>query len=274
MIKKISFTCICITIILLLLSGCIDQKDDEKENYTHPKIYSFSAEPDEITLSDTIQVAQLNWHVEGYTKIVINPGDKTYYPDDIITAPMVHPTETTTYTLTAYNETATATATTTITVKEKEPTINIDFLQNKTSGTLTVTNVSLDDIPWNKIQVEGGTKPSEGYVKIGDIITRYVSSVKITYDNTTNIGSWNFFDDVISLPVVEFSQNVTSKTLTVTKVTDSHTEKDISWENIQVIGGTKPTGQVNVGDTITDCSDTVRVIYRYIDYLGDGIWEF
>ncbi|MBN1376024.1 MAG: hypothetical protein JXA01_07710 [Dehalococcoidia bacterium] len=78
---------------------------------TPPVIQSFTASPTTISAGDT---ANLTWNITGATTITIDQGigiPSSYY------AQPVYPTETTTYTLTAFNGAGTDTATVTVTVE-------------------------------------------------------------------------------------------------------------------------------------------------------------
>lgn len=269
-IKKILVIGLSLLLVIISISGCIKEEEDEQKP-TKPIINSFSVYPYNITEGE---IVTFDWDVEYATRITIEPGNMEYDIDDeaMFILPIGIPTENTTYTLTAYNSTLTTTATCSVIVRKKETEIEIEFEQNESNGTLTVINVSLTDISWSKIQVTGGTKPTKEFVEVGDIITRYIGIVKITYDNTTNLGEYVFFHGAMSIPLIAFSQDIDQKTLTVTELEFSY--GSVYWGEIQVMGGTKPTGKVNVGDVITNCFGTVRVIYKNTTYLGEGVWEF
>jgi len=69
---------------------------------------------------------------------------------------------------------------------------------------------------------------------------------------------------------VQFQKNEEDDSLTVT-----HAEPaDFTWNEIELIGtGTLPTGIINVGDKITNCSGVVSLRWVAVDLLIDT-WTF
>lgn len=70
-------------------------------------------------------------------------------------------------------------------------------------------------------------------------------------------------------PQIEFEEDLIDKTLTVVNL-----DMDLDWENITISSGyaTLPSGTINVGNVITNCSGHVALIYEHTNtllYTGD-----
>jgi len=63
---------------------------------------------------------------------------------------------------------------------------------------------------------------------------------------------------------LEFETDKTNGTLTVTSlITKCGDSSDYIWDNVEINGSaTKPTGLINIGDTITSCSGEVSIFWR------------
>jgi flagellin-like protein len=70
---------------------------------------------------------------------------------------------------------------------------DISFAQNDVTKKLTVSRVSLNNIPWTDIVVSGnGTAWVGGYVTAGQTINCTAGTVSVSYKGTTLYGSWTF----------------------------------------------------------------------------------
>ena len=87
-------------------SGCVN----EPEKLTQLSIITFNVEP---TTIEQGKYANLTWTVTGATSISIDNGIGNVTPTGNL---IIHPTQTTTYVLTVYNETSTKSALATITI--------------------------------------------------------------------------------------------------------------------------------------------------------------
>lgn len=99
-----------------------------------PLIYSFSPSPSAVAPAGT---STISWTIANASSVAITPG--TISTSTLVGSFIVHPTSTTTYTLTATNGNGTSFATTSVVVDTTPPTIP----QNLTVTTTTQTSVSL-----------------------------------------------------------------------------------------------------------------------------------
>jgi len=68
----------------------------------------------------------------------------------------------------------------------------------------------------------------------------------------------------IEPPNIYFDENEENNTIFVVEVESfgEFSKSDFVWENIEIIGnGTKPNGEINTGDVITNCSGYVGIIF-------------
>ena len=78
------------------------------------------------------------------------------------------------------------------------------------------------------------------------------------------------FDGYTSSPMISFDVNTTNSNLTVNYVDQS----TLNWEDFEIIGNAViPSGQIDVGDVITNCSDNILI--RHISSNAfQGTWVF
>lgn len=72
-----------------------------------------------------------------------------------------------------------------------------------------------------------------------------------------------------------FSQSNETDTLTITDLSTYYPDKKYYWSDVEVISGnaTLPTGVINEGDVITDCSGMVQLKSNKFNRLL-GTWTF
>ena len=79
---------------------------------------------------------------------------------------------------------------------------------------------------------------------------------------------------------ISFIENQENKTLTVTDY--SPTNATLEWNEVEITSGaaTLPSGTIDVGDVITNCSESGSIGYRFqntpthIAILPFGVWNF
>jgi len=101
--------------------------------------------------------------------------------------------------------------------------------------------------------------------------TTYTLTAKNVTDNVTAITEI-IVEEITpteDVPEISWIQNVVNNTITV----DAISESGLNWDNIQITGiAIKPTGTIEVGDSITGCSGTVKVSWNGTTL--PGIWTF
>ena len=96
---------------------------------------------------------------------------------------------------------------------------------------------------------------------------------------SVSVGIWLSFEAGIIIDgvspnriVMDCEMDLTNKTLTVTKV---YPLSYFSWSDIEVVSGnaTLPTGIIDVGDVITNCSGEVKLVNKLLNEIF-SIWNF
>jgi len=81
-----------------------------------------------------------------------------------------------------------------------------------------------------------------------------------------------YCNGLVSAPFIVCSENKTADTLTVNQIDLGHGGEHVDvlyWEDIEVIYGnaTLPSGRVELGDVITNCSKEGSLVYRVTDTI-------
>jgi len=263
--KQLIIIGIIIIFITVGFSGCNEETIEPSNTMI---IYNFQVTPKSIKIDET---ANLTWNVTGATTVRI---DNNIGFVSLNGTQIIQPTKNTTYTLTAKNATDTITATTEIIVEDITPTEDvpeISWIQNDENNTITVDAISESGLNWDNIQITGiATKPT-GTIEVNDSITGCSGIVTISWNDTKLPGTWTFIENSTNdVPEIGFVKVEENKYLMVTSVSES----GLSWDNIQITGiATKPTGTIEVNDSITGCSGIVIISWEGT-ILPPGSWYF
>jgi len=189
--------------IIVLLSGCTDQSNNEENNSNDsenepilPSIQFFTADKTEITEGETVN---LSWSIQNSTTVSIDPSIGEVSSQGSIE---INLNQTETYVLIAENNDGNVTESIEIIVTTGEvgETPGIHFSAGYQQNYLLVTYVP-ENVSWDNIQLNGRDLTEEdidnpsgtGIIQKGDRLINLTGSVNLTWKPTNeSLGQWDF----------------------------------------------------------------------------------
>ena len=166
-IRMKRFVFLSLSLLLVLITGCTASQSTPT---SPPVIIAFSASPSSINPGETIK---LLWNVTGATSVIIDPGIGQV---DIVGTMHLQPSQSTTYTINAFNAAGVVTKTAEVTVTAGSPPSIINF----TATPSTIIAGQTSTLQWN---VTGST-----YISIDHGIGKVdVAGTKVVTASTTTI---------------------------------------------------------------------------------------